>query len=57
VDKETEGLERMLRACHKTMEDLRVGKTNLHQDALPALERLCAELEARLSRMLGDSEK
>lgn len=57
MDKEIEGLERMLRACHKTMEDVRAGKTNLPQDALPALERLCAKLEARLSPMLSRSEK
>jgi hypothetical protein len=56
VDKEIEGLERMLRACHKTMEDVRAGKANLHEDALPALVRLCAELEAKLSQMLSRRE-
>jgi hypothetical protein len=53
VDKEAEVLERMLRACRDTIEDVRAGHANLYEDALPDLERLCAELEAMLSEMLG----
>ena len=53
VDKEAAGLERMLRACRKTVEDVRAGNANVQEDALPALERLCAELEKRLTRLLS----
>jgi hypothetical protein len=53
VDKDAEALERMIRACHQTIEDVRAGNTKLDEEALPRLEGLCVELEAKLSRMLA----
>lgn len=57
VDKEAERLERILQGCRKTVEDVRAVNVSLHEDALPSLERLCAELEAELSRILSRSER
>lgn len=54
---ETEGLERILRACRKTIDDVRLGNANLGEDALPALERLCAELEKKLSLLASSGER
>ena len=57
VETEAEGLERILRACRKTIEDVRGGNAKLHDDALPALERLCAELEKKLLQRTRLREK